>query len=265
MTDDLDLTHPEPKTGGPPPHVETRRTSLPAVGATVALVLFSIFIGTYGPRLGNRQQLPAGITLVELADAIEPRHAQRAFDARQLGRDSASRFLRGESSAEADLEQAELREQFSREASEMVGNRVELPRLANARVRWIEVDRVRLPGASGAMLFCAISPKRGQAAAESFASILVLEDEDRFTVFDRYSRPQPMPEGEVFSVMVRESTDGAMAPAAVLMLRIGRLMYAVQADGVDLAQTIVAELEQLSAQTEGNANPSTVAPSSTAS
>ncbi len=93
------------------------------------------------------------------------------------------------------------------------------------------------------MVFCAVAaqgidPRRWPLLGE-FASISILDDEDRFTLFDSFGRPIPFPEGEVFSVTVREGRD----PAVVKMFRVRDLVYAVQASDEDLASELVAELQ----------------------
>ena len=216
--------------------VAPRQASATAVAATVALVMFSVFIGVYGPRLGNRQQSPAGTTLVELATAIEPRHAQRVFEAMQTSGSGAKPF------AQITREDAEAA------ATKIVGQPVFLPKLDGFEVRFLAPTRVRLPGASGALVFCAVSVPRANGrtdpALAAFASILILEDEDRFTSFDTFGRPVSMPEGEVFSVMVKEGRD----PASVAMFRVRDLVYGVQASEEELASELVAELELRAAE-----------------
>lgn len=206
-----------------------RDASLPAIAATVALVLFSVFIGVYGPRLGNRQQLPGGTTLVELAGAIEPRHAQRVFQAHALS--DAPAF--GPSEIEAEL-------------AAIVGRTIAAPSLADYELRWLAIDRVRLPGASGAIVFCAAERRGSTAGRRSFVSLLVLRDEDRFTVFDHHGRPVAMPEGEVFSVALRSTADDASLSA----FRAGDLVFAVQSSDRDLSAEFVAALELAAARAE---------------
>ena len=193
------------------------------MAATVALVLFSVFIGVYGPRLGNRQQMPGGTTLIELAGAVEPRHAQRVFQARALA-DSPP------------LQPGEVGERISA----AIGRPLQAPSPPDFELRWLSIDDVRLPGASGVLAFCSAEPRTDSSVGrDAFATVIVLRDEDRFTVFDRHGRPTPMPEGEVFSVALRAIGEGATLAA----FRTGDLIFAVQTSSPDLSAELVAALE----------------------
>lgn len=192
------------------------------MAATVALVLFSVFIGVYGPRLGNRQQMPGGTTLIELAGAVEPRHAQRVFQARALADSPA-------------FAPHEIEERIAA----TVGRPLRTPAPIDFELRWLAVDEVRLPGASGVLAFCSAEPRDASGGRDAFATVIVLRDEDRFTVFDRHGRPTPMPEGEVFSVALRAVGEGATLAA----FRTGDLVFAVQTSNPALSAELVAALE----------------------
>ncbi len=230
-------------------------------------MLFSVFIGVYGPRLGNRQQIPAGTTLPELAAALQPKHTLRVVETRSNG---TNLQWERQDRAPNEVDDAASR---AAEGAEMVGNPVALPKLGGYRVRWDGPERVRVPGAAGALYFVSArriggarvgtrdqvraevpSPSPDRAMSEPlYASLLILEDEDRFTVFDRFARPQPMPEGEVFSVATTAATassGGAGAGAGLVhAFRAGPLVYAVQATDEVLAADLVAELEWSAAET----------------
>lgn len=242
-----------------------RQTSAPAVAATVALVMFSVFIGLYGPRLGNRQQLPGGTTLVELAHAIEPRHAQRVIEAAQQGTEGLLRLRRARGTdslgveAREELEKSRLAAEA--EVARQCGLPIVLPQPADHRVLWGEPERVRVPGAGGVLAFCTlVSEGRGASNASnasyaSYATILFLEDEDRFTIFDAHGRPRPMPEGEVFSVagrMPSQGADGWSSEAsgadAIRFFRTGTLIVAVQASNPEVADEFVRLLESMAAR-----------------
>lgn len=199
----------------------------PAVAATVALVLFSVFIGVFGPRLGNRQQLPAGTTLSELADAVSARHAQRVVQAVHVG-----------------AEPAFGRDEIARELEEVLGTAVAVPDVAGAEFRWIGTDRVRLPGGSGVLAFLE-AQRRGQRL---FASVIVLRDEDRYTVFDAFGRPQPLPTGELFSVDMPGGTDSGDPNGLVQIYRDGDLVFAVQSTSPELAAELAARFRAAAAQ-----------------
>ncbi len=227
-------------------------TSGPAIAATAALVLFSVFIGVYGPRLGNRQQIPAGTTLPELAAALQPKHTLRVVETRSQGTNLP--WARPERSAtipdDPSTRDAESIDTQAAAGAEMVGSPLVLPKLGAYRVRWEGPDRVRMPGGAGALYFLTaqrVSDRRGESL---HASLLILEDEDRFTVFDRFARPQPMPEGEVFSVATTNASAGTGGGGAGLVytFRAGNLVFAVQSTDEGLAEDLVAELELGAAQ-----------------
>lgn len=228
-----------------------RQTSAPAIAATVALVMFSVFIGLYGPRLGNRQQLPGGTTLVELAAAIEPRHAQRVIGVLQEGTEGIALLRRARGSDSLAMDARTELEQRRRQAEEAIGrilnDPITLPVPTDARVLWAEPERVRLPGAGGALVSCMVLPDTRSRALERYATILLLEDEDRFTVFDSYGRPRPLPEGEVFSVVSRTQGDPQvtdLGDSGVQVVRCGGTVIAVQASDAALTAELVALLEE---------------------
>ncbi|MEY2794479.1 MAG: hypothetical protein RIR10_195, partial [Planctomycetota bacterium] len=225
-----------------------RQTSAPAIAATVALVLFSVFIGLYGPRLGNRQQLPGGTTLVELATAIEPRHAQGVITSVHSGASDIALLRRargGDELAEDAREKLEATRQIAEEqVLRITGLPIVLPQPANAHVFWSEPERVRLPGAAGALVSCVALENARWATLEEHATILLLRDEDRYTVFDAYGRPRPMPEGEVFSVPTQSNGgDSTNEPNAIQFFRVGSVVVAVQASTPTLTEEIVRLLE----------------------
>jgi hypothetical protein len=212
--------------------------------------MFSVFIGLYGPRLGNRQQLPGGTTLVELAAAIEPRHAQRVVGVLQEGTSGIALLRRARGSdtlaedARAELERGRLRAEEA--VDRILGTTIELPVPADARVLWGEPERVRLPGAGGVLISCTVLPDARARGLERHATILLLQDEDRFTVFDSYGRPRPMPEGEVFSVVTRLPVDPETADlgsGGLRVFRCGEMVVAVQASDAALTAEMITLLE----------------------
>lgn len=203
----------------PPPR---RDASGPAIAATAALVLFSVFIGVFGPRLGNRQQSPAGVTLVELAEAVITRtHPQWTGEI----------FTRSEEMSD---------EQCESELDRITGSGVKLPSLESLDFVAVSVQRVRLPGGSGALVkLNGIKRNRGDVAA-----IAVVLDEDRFTVYDRYSRPVALPKGEVFSVEDRLTG----ADGTVEVFRQGDFVIAVAARTRETALELVAAIQAAHAE-----------------
>ncbi|MEY3141564.1 MAG: hypothetical protein RLY21_57 [Planctomycetota bacterium] len=208
-------------------HRRPSDASVPAIVATVALVIFSVFIGVYGPRLGNRQQLPGGTTLVELAGALSAKHSTEALGTIEL--------LRDEPREAAAIE---------REARELLGRAVELPELQGRSVSWLRLTRIRVPGAAGVQVLLRIGPRFNA----EFASIFILRDEDRFTVFDAYGRPRAMPEGEMFSVGV----SGEGAGSVVHLFRAGDLVYGTESTDREVADELIAELQVLAARSLAN-------------
>jgi hypothetical protein len=204
---------------GPEPRRPTLDTSAPAIAATIALVAFSIFIGVVGPRLGNRQQLPPGTTLVELADAMTVRHSESVVGAIH-------------STDEPPFERAEIEREFAR----FLGREVAVPDLRLGleplRFQWAGIRGIRLPGARGA---CAFGRFRGDSGPD-FLSVAVLRDEGNFIVFDPHGRPIPLPEGEMFSV----SVEGREFGSTVLAYREGDLVFALQADSADALERFAA-------------------------
>lgn len=197
-------------------------TSVPAIVATVALVVFSIFIGVYGPRLGNRQQVPGGTTLVELASALSARHSAEALGTIELLRDEPANP-----------------ETIRREASALLGRRIELPSLSNRSLTWLRLTRVRVPGAAGVQVLLRTGPRFNA----EFASLFILRDEDRFTVFDAYGRPRALPEGEMFSVGVSGESSGSV----VHIFRSGDLVYGAEATDREVADELIAALQSIAA------------------
>lgn len=199
-----------------------RETSGPAIAATAALVLFSVFIGVFGPRIGNRQQSPSGVTLIELAEAVVARSQPHIVDARVARKDAMTE------------------QEFDLRLDEITGSGVALPSLEALNLEPTSVQRVRLPGASGG--FAVLRGRRG--GAEALVTVALLEDEDRFTVYDRYGRPIPLPEGEVFSVEDRMSSP----PGTVEVYLDGGYVYAVYAKSLELARETVAALQTAAAK-----------------
>lgn len=210
-------------------HEDGRRrssdTSVPAIVATVALVVFSVFIGVYGPRLGNRQQVPGGTTLIELASALSARHSAEALGTIELLRDEP---------ANPDT--------IRREASALLGRQIELPSLSGRSITWLRLTRVRVPGAAGIQVLFRTGPRFNA----EFASLFILRDEDRFTVFDAYGRPQALPEGEMFSVGV----SGESAGSVVHIFRAGDLVFGAEATDREVADELIAALQSLAASFE---------------
>ena len=199
-------------------------TSGPAIAATAALVLFSVFIGVFGPRIGNRQQAPAGVTLVELAEAVVSR-SQPHFN--------QARITRVPEMTDQD---------FAARVDEIIDHGVALPSLEAHRLEATAVQRVRLPGGRGGLaVLRSTDPRDPQLAA-----VAIIEDEDRLTVYDRYSRPVAMPRGEVFSI--RESLSDP--PGVVEVYREGDFVVAVHALSPDFAREIVAAMQFAAAARE---------------
>lgn len=196
-------------------------TSGPAIAATAALVLFSVFIGVFGPRIGNRQQAPAGVTLVELAEAVVSR-SQPHFNQARVAR------------------VAEMTEQdFAARVEEIIAHGVALPSLEAHRLEATSVQRVRLPGGRGSLaVIRSTDPRDPQLAA-----VAIIEDEDRLTVYDRYSRPIAMPKGEVFSIPESLSNP----PGVVEVYREGDFVIAVHAFSPEFAREIVAAMQSAGA------------------
>lgn len=181
--------------------------------------MFSVFIGVFGPRLGNRQQVPAGTTLNELSDALTTDHARRV--AETLG--SRSVFARGPAALEPEVVRKEL--------EALVRAAVALPASDEPEataVRWLSVDPIRAPGARGAILF-------GRAERGDFVSVAVLRDEDRYTVFDRYGRPVPLPLGEEFRLELDPAGDDLL-----VVFRERDLVFAVQSNDGAFADEVAA-------------------------
>jgi len=199
-------------------------TSGPAIAATAALVLFSVFIGVFGPRIGNRQQVPAGVTLVELAEAVVSR-SQPHFN--------QARVTRVTEMTEQD---------FSSRVDEIIDHGVALPSLEAHRLEATSVQRVRLPGGRGGLaVIRSTDPRNPQLAA-----IAIIEDEDRLTVYDRYSRPVAMPKGEVFTVPESLSNP----PGVVEVYREGDFVVAVHAISREFAREVVAAMQSAAAARE---------------
>ncbi len=205
-----------------------RDASGPAIAATAALVLFSVFIGVFGPRIGNRAQAPAGVTLVELAEAVVSR-SQPHFD--------EARMLRIEGMSEQD---------FVDRFEQITDYGVALPSLEALEVEPTTVQRVLMPGGRGGFVVLRGLRDPLLAGVPRVASVAVLEDEDRFTVYDRYGRPIALPEGEVFSVEDRLSD----RPGTVEVYRDGDHVVAVHAQSQEFARKIVAALQQAAARRE---------------
>lgn len=197
--------------------------SVPAIVATVALVVFSVFIGVYGPRLGNRQQMPGGTTLVELAGFLSAKHTNEAIGTIEL--------LRDEPADAATI---------MREAADVLGRPVTLPVLRGRNITWLRLARVRAPGGAGIQVLLRIGPR----VNADYASIFILRDEDRFTVFDAYGRPRAMPEGEMFSVGV----SGEFPGAVVHLFRADDLVYGVESSDRDAADELIAEMQSIVAK-----------------
>lgn len=181
--------------------------------------MFSVFIGVFGPRLGNRQQVPAGTTLNELSDSLTTDHARRV--AETLG--SRSVFARGPAALDPEVAGKEL--------EALVRAPVALPESGDrdaTAVRWLKVDPIRAPGARGAVLF-------GRTERGDFVSVAILRDEDRYTVFDRYGRPVPLPLGEEFRLELDPGGDDLL-----VVFRERDLVFAVQSNDSAVADEVAA-------------------------
>lgn len=203
-----------------------RDTSGPAIAAVAALVLFSVFIGVFGPRVGNRQQSPAGVTLIELAEAVVSR-SQPHFN--------ASRAARG---SELTAEDFELR------VDQIMAHGVAIPSLDELRLVPMAVQRVKLPGGTGGLMV--LRGGGNGRSLDALCSVAVVEDEDRYTVFDRYGRPLALPEGEVFSIDDHAGDSGGTTEVC----RDGNLVYAVHAQSQELAREVLAAWQGAAARRE---------------
>lgn len=215
------VREPERKPERVAPARSIRDTSGPAIAATAALVLFSVFIGVFGPRIGNRQQIPVGVTLVELAEAVVSR-SQPHFE--QLNGDGLSE------------------QEFAARIDGMTGSGVALPSLEACKLEALLVQPVRLPGGRGGMaMLRSISPRSSQVAA-----VVIIEDEDRLTVFDRYSRPIAMPRGEIFTVpdLVPDRR------GVIEIYREGEFVVAVRAASPAFAREIISAMQVAAAERE---------------
>jgi hypothetical protein len=213
----------------------SNEASVPAIVATVALVVFSVFIGVYGPRLGNRQQMPGGTTLVELSSFLSAKHSAEATGTIELLRDDPT-------------DAATL----ARDAGEVLGRPVTLPSVRGRSIVWLRLARLRAPGASGVQILMRIGPR----VNADYASIFILRDEDRFTVFDAYGRPRAMPEGETFSVGV----SGEMPSSVVHLFLAGDLVYGVDSSDREVADEVIAELQTIAAYSYESADDGPEAP-----
>lgn len=156
----------------------TKDISALALVATFAVVVFSIFLGVFGPRIGNRPGFTVGVPLGELATAVESRHGERFVNAMHAApRNSLS------------VEEAQSK------LSAIVSADARVPELEKGS-RWVSVDSVSLPGGRAAVLFAQVRVN----GDTRYITTCVFEDEDRFTVFDPFGRPISLPDGEVFVV-----------------------------------------------------------------
>jgi hypothetical protein len=203
------------------PARSVRDTSGPAIAATAALVLFSVFIGVFGPRIGNRQQVPVGVTLVELAEAVVSR-SQPHFD--QLKEDGLSE------------------QDFAARIDGMTGSGVALPSLGAYKLEAMLVQPVRLPGGHGGMAMLRSTNSR----SSQLAAIAIIEDEDRLTVYDRYSRPIAMPKGEIFTVVDKASE----IRGVIEIYREGEFVVAVRAMSPAFAREIISAMQVAAAERE---------------
>lgn len=215
---------PTPASGSAPVSNPRRDASGPAIAAVAALVLFSVFIGVFGPRVGNRQQSPAGVTLIELAEAVVSR-SQPHFSSVRMSRDDEL-----------------TTEDFERRVDQIMDHAVAVPSLDPLRLAAMTVQRVRLPGGAGGLIVLkGIGKGR---SPDTLCSVAMLEDEDRFTVFDRYGRPLAMPEGEVFTIQDQVGSTGGITE----VYREGALVFAVHAPNQELAREIVAAWQDAAAR-----------------
>ena len=97
----------------------------------------------------------------------------------------------------------------------------------DAPLTWLRLTRIRVPGAAGVQVLLRIGPRFNA----DFASVFILRDEDRFTVFDAYGRPRAMPEGEMFSVGVSGEASGSV----VHIFRAGDLVYGTESTNREVA------------------------------
>lgn len=200
--------------------------SIPAIVATIALVVFSVFIGVLGPRIGNRQAAAPGTTLLYLAQAFSGRLDERAL---------ADLAVAGN----APLARGNIEERLR----EILGQNVALPASSGWAFRCFSVNETRFAGVSGAIL-------TGRAASSTFgnlAGVAILKHEQRLIVYDQYSRPIPMPEGEVFVVELSQR----LSEAIVLMYRERDLVFVVQANSERVADEIVSAMRLATAAEHG--------------
>ncbi|MFM1803515.1 MAG: hypothetical protein RL136_394 [Planctomycetota bacterium] len=218
------------------PATEGRRArgdaSGPAIAATVALVMFSVFIGVFGPKLGNRQQSPSGVTLIEFADALRAR--------------SQAHMAEGHGGRAAALSD----EEFAARIDEITDSAVALPPLGELGLEPTAVQRVRLPGGTGGLLVL-----RGSNRANPLPlTVAIVADEDRFTVYDRFSRPVALPEGEIFSI----AETGQGVPGAVEIYRDGGFVFAVHGFDPERSREVVAAMRVANAELRASRDDSPV-------
>ena len=149
-----------------------------AIAATVAVVVFSIFLGVFGPRIGNRPGISVGVSLSDLALAVESRHGERLVNTIHAPPHDPLPI----ETVQAIVENA-------------LHRTVELPALGTDG-HWVGGNAVQLPGGRAAVLFAQYEGGR----YGEYVTICIFNDEDRFTVFDPFGRPIGLPDGEAFVI-----------------------------------------------------------------
>ncbi len=185
-----------------------------AVTATFAVVVFSIFLGVFGPRIGNRPGFTVGVPLGELAVAVESRHGERIVNAIH----AAPRSVLTAEEAQSKLKS-------------ILTTEVVLPELERS-ARWISVDAVALPGGRAAVLFAQF---RVDGRTE-YATTCIFNDEDRFTVYDTFGRPIGLPDGEVFAIEPPSEFGGT----TIVAWRNGALVWVLASGSQELLESFEA-------------------------
>lgn len=198
-----------------PPRAITRLpqdVSALAITATLAVVVLSIFLGVFGPRIGNHPGLTVGVPLSELALAVESRHGERFVNA-----------VHANSGAQLAKEEAETA------LAKIISTPITLPDLERDG-GWVSVDAVALPGGRAAVLFAQFPASRGF----DYVTVCVFNDEDRFTVYNPFGRPIGLPDGEVFVVEPVSEFGGTM----IVAWRDSALVWVLAGGEIELLESL---------------------------
>ncbi len=188
-----------------------------AIAATVAIVVFSIFLGVFGPRIGNRPGNSVGVSLNELALAVESRHGERLVNAIHAPPRDAVPMEAAQAIVETALHKT-----------------VALPALGTDG-RWVGGNAVQLPGGRAAVLFAQYEGGRHG----EYVTICIFNDEDRFTVFDPFGRPIGLPDGETFVIEPPSDFGGT----TVVIWREGSLVWVLAGADHPILETLKSTLQ----------------------